>query len=86
MALTGNQTKVLFYLAERPGIWISPTELGEDVGGKHYSLASSWGSAQAKTLLNQGHAERSDKGHYRITEQGKNAAAALKEAQGEDQR
>ena len=77
MPLTDDQKKVLFHLAEHPDSWWSPTKLGEQIGQKPYTAASSWGSAQGKALVNLGYAERSDKGHYRVTEAGRNAATAL---------
>jgi hypothetical protein len=65
--LTQTEQCVLFYLEDSPDRFISPTEIGSEVGGdgKH----SSWGSPKCQKLVEYGFAERSDKGHYKYIKQ-----------------
>jgi len=74
--MTANQQRVLNYLKEKGG-FISPTQIGRDVGGKavgvlgqqlNYYRGSSWASPICISLRRKGLAERNDKGHYRFKE------------------
>ena len=65
--LTSNQLLALGYLKSKSPGFVSPTEVGKEVGiklgkqGKH----SSFGSPLCKKLVATGFAERDDTGHYK---------------------
>jgi hypothetical protein len=61
--LTDSEQCVLFYLEDNAGTFISPTEIGREVGGgdRH----SSWGSPKCQKLVEYGFAERNNRGHYK---------------------
>jgi hypothetical protein len=78
MALKKQQQEILFFMLEKLGEWLAPTLLGQAVGGKKPTSASSWGSSNVKPLVNEGFVEAKD-GQYRLTEKGVNAAQVLKD-------
>lgn len=73
-SLTRNQYLALEHLKEQCGEWVSPTDVGREVGiilGKP-DRHSSFGSPLCKKLVELGFAERhSDKGWYRTSKSGK---------------
>lgn len=62
MELNQNEKDVLQYLKAAKGKWVSPTEIGRNVGGgkRH----SAWGSPICKRLVKKGFAKRHDCGWY----------------------
>ena len=72
MKLTNNEQGVLEYLRGKE--WVSPTQIGHEVGGRiesHYGSRlrhSSWASPICLRLTNTGLLQRNDKGHYRNPE------------------
>lgn len=66
--LTPNQQKVLDFLKVWHGIWVAPTLIGHEVGGRTHSSRrrhSSWASPICKRLVELGLVERNDNGYYR---------------------
>jgi hypothetical protein len=61
--LTSNEQAVLFYFEDNPDKYISPTEIGKEVGGG--SRHSSWGSPKCLKLVKHGFLKRNDKGWYK---------------------
>ena len=62
--ITIQQQKILDYLSGRG--WVSPTELGENVGGKEYNSSSSWASPKCLALVKSGHVTRNKRGQYKL--------------------
>ena len=60
--MTSNEQNVLFYFEDHPDKYISPTEIGEEVGGENRH--SSWGSPKCLKLVKLGFLERNEKGWY----------------------
>jgi len=67
---------VLLYLAEHKDDYLSPTDLGKEVGGKEYDGASSWASPKCRRLVEEGLAVRQSPGRYKVTEKGLKHAVA----------
>lgn len=76
MKLTYNEQNVLDYLKQWPNDFISPTQIGHNVGGQvlgYYGWQyrhSSWASPICKRLVKKGLVERSDKGWYKLSTSG----------------
>lgn len=68
MELTTNQQMAKDYLQSKSPEFVSPTEVGREVGLKlgKKDLHSAFGSPLCKRLVALGLAERNDQGHYRI--------------------
>ena len=73
--LTKNEQGIVDYLDGCRGVWISPTDIGQIVGGmtgedslKPRLRRSSWASPICKRLVRFGLLERNASGHYRIIE------------------
>lgn len=64
-----TKKRVLDYLTEKSPAWVSPTEIGYEVGGltkigsqRH----SAWASPICKRLVQDGCVVRNSRGHYRL--------------------
>lgn len=70
MKLSENEENILRYLKSHVD-YISPTQIGHDVGGKvigyygPYFRHSAWASPICKRLVKKGLVERSEKGWYK---------------------
>lgn len=62
MRLTANQKAVLDYLRQPARGYVSPTQIGREVGGK--GRHSAWASPICKKLVALGFAQRSERGWY----------------------
>lgn len=82
--MTDKEYAILEYLFRRTGYtheYLSPTQIGNDVGGRKASGGlrhSAWASPTCHELVDMGLAERNERGHYRITPRG---AAELRDKQ-----
>jgi len=73
-----QQTWVLFYLAgARPGVSVSPTELCEGYGDGNRN--SAWASTLLKSLAERRLVNRTNRGHWSLSEQGRDVVQALKD-------
>ena len=61
-----NKERVLEYLRQNFDRYVSPTEVGEEVGGGNRH--SAWGSPLCKKLVAEGLATRNEKGWYNATD------------------
>lgn len=73
--LTMKQNRILTYLLEFPNTWISPTQIGREVGetseGKlKLPRHSAWACPTLKTICAKRLVERNDDGHYRASVRG----------------
>ena len=66
--LTQNQQDTLDYLEVKYPLWVSPTQIGHDVGG--WNRHSTWASPICLGLVARGLLERNDKGWYRFIPEG----------------
>lgn len=71
--LTKNEQRIVDYLADRAGLWVSPTQIGAEVGGmvgegsvKPHLRHSSWASPICLRLVRFGLLQRNYEGHYRV--------------------
>ena len=68
MKLTLNQEAVIAYLRSKPDLWVSPTEIGNYVGGLSSGglpRHSAWASPICKKLVTLNLAERNERGFYK---------------------
>jgi len=66
MKMADKKEAVLGWMRHRPGVWISPTEIGMKALGLRYDRVSSRTSPVCKMLVANGYLERNGRGHYRL--------------------
>jgi len=69
VSLGQTNLKIVHYLADKHPEFISPTEIGVEVGGKTKSgltRHSAWASPKLKKLVRWGYVVRNSRGHYKF--------------------
>lgn len=71
--ITPKQWAVMVYLKSKGDQFVSPTQIGHAVWGHKTVYGSPQASPVCKRLVGHGLLERSDRGHYKLTDHGYDA-------------